>query len=127
MAEDASAVPPIVDSRIGSIFGAAAYFNQGTAMKIVVSEDGPYVVTGSVPLTVQIITPNEEQESWEWTDGRSFPAAEAYKLCRCGKSKSKPFCDGTHVKIHFNGKETANSHSDRPPVRDFRRADADVE
>lgn len=70
-------------------------------MKIVVSEDGPYVVTGSVPLTVQIITPNEEQESWEWTEGRSFPAAETYKLCRCGKSKSKPFCDGTHSKCGF--------------------------
>ena len=77
-------------------------------MKIVVSEDGPYVVTGNVPLAVQIITPNEEQESWEWTQGRSFPMAETYKLCRCGKSKSKPFCDGTHSKIRFNGKETAS-------------------
>ena len=76
-------------------------------MKIVVSEDGPYVVTGNVPLAIQVITPNEEQESWEWSEGRSFPAAEAYKLCRCGKSKSKPFCDGTHSKIRFNGKETA--------------------
>jgi len=77
-------------------------------MKIVVSQDGPYVVTGNVPLAVQIITPNEEQESWEWTEGRSFPMAETYKLCRCGKSKSKPFCDGTHSKSRFNGKETAS-------------------
>jgi CDGSH-type Zn-finger protein len=76
-------------------------------MKIVVSEDGPYVVTGNVPLAVQIITPNEEMESWEWSEGRSFPTAETYKLCRCGKSKSKPFCDGTHSKVRFNGRETA--------------------
>ena len=77
-------------------------------MKIEVSENGPYVVTGNVPLAVQIITPNEDNESWEWTEGRAFPAAETYKLCRCGKSKSKPFCDGTHSKIRFNGTETAS-------------------
>jgi len=36
-----------------------------------------------------------------------LPAQESYQLCRCGKSRAKPFCDGTHNKIGFDGTETA--------------------
>jgi len=35
-------------------------------------------------------------------DGKVFSA-----LCRCGQSSKKPYCDGTHAKVHFHGpKET---------------------
>jgi CDGSH-type Zn-finger protein len=75
--------------------------------KIVVSENGPYLVTGSVPLRVQTITPNQERLSWEWTEGREFPSTAAYALCRCGQSKNKPFCDTSHERVGFRGTETA--------------------
>ena len=75
---------------------------------LVVSVDGPYLVSGGVPMAVQVITPNAEGFSWDWTQGRSFEADESYALCRCGASKTKPLCDGSHEKVGFDGTETAS-------------------
>ena len=36
-------------------------------------------------------------------DGSSYEIRNRVTLCRCGHSKNKPFCDGTHVNIRFNG------------------------
>ncbi len=77
--------------------------------KIVVIEHGPYVVTGHVALGVEIIRPNKESGSWEWERGKTFEAVDRYKLCRCGHSKNKPFCDSTHNAIGFDGTETASN------------------
>jgi CDGSH-type Zn-finger protein len=82
--------------------------DEQSGMKIVVSDNGPYVVTGSVPLSIQVITANADGESWEWTEARTLPARSSYKLCRCGHSATKPFCDQTHRKIGFDGTETAS-------------------
>ena len=76
--------------------------------KIVVTRDGPYMVSGEVPIAIQIITPNREGSSWEWKEGESFDGKSGYALCRCGHSQSKPFCDGSHTKIGFDGRETAS-------------------
>lgn len=74
--------------------------------RIKIIENGPYLVTGGVPLTEKIIT--EENGLLTYKDGRSFPLMENYALCRCGKSKNMPYCDANHLKINFNGKETAS-------------------
>ena len=76
--------------------------------KIVVSKDGPYVVSGNVPLAIQTITPNAAGESWDWVQGTSFESGATYELCRCGRSRHKPFCDGSHTTPHFHGDETAS-------------------
>ncbi len=59
---------------------------------IEVSRDGPYRITGSIPL--------------EDAEGRpearnSGASLEHYSLCRCGQSKNKPFCSGMHWSVHF--------------------------
>ncbi len=76
--------------------------------QITVSKNGPYIVSGSVPLAFQTIGVNNKNESTEWVEGDALPASEPYALCRCGKSNKKPFCDGTHTKIGFDGTETAS-------------------
>jgi len=40
--------------------------------RIVVSKDGPCIVPGDVPISIQIIAPNHDGESWEWKQGQTF-------------------------------------------------------
>lgn len=77
------------------------------ANQIIVTKNGPYVVSGTVPLSIQTIQPNGAGESWEWVEGQKLEAKALYALCRCGKSGSAPYCDGTHTKIGWDGTETA--------------------
>jgi CDGSH-type Zn-finger protein len=53
------------------------------------SENGPYLVSGPVLLTD--------------VDGREIPHPDPMAICRCGGSRNKPFCDGTHMAIDFDG------------------------
>lgn len=77
-------------------------------IQVKVTPNGPYEVSGEVPLRIEIIGTNEEGESEKWITGRSFPLnTQRFLLCRCGHSQHKPFCDGTHKKIDFDGTETA--------------------
>jgi CDGSH-type Zn-finger protein len=58
------------------------------AIKITIRENGPYVVEGEFQLVD--------------AQGNEIPAIKR-SLCRCGGSTTKPFCDGTHSKIGFQG------------------------
>jgi len=57
-----------------------------------VSKDGPYRVTGGIPLVDSAGAPVARNE------GASF---EHYSLCRCGHSQNKPFCSGMHWYVNF--------------------------
>ncbi len=76
--------------------------------KIKVTKDGPYIVTGGVPLTAEIIILDADGQCLAWRETRGYPEQKIYSLCRCGKSKNKPFCDNTHKTINFDGTETAS-------------------
>jgi CDGSH-type Zn-finger protein len=74
--------------------GALSYSVEGTEHRdqdrepiITIAPNGPYVVAGGPELL------GEERGQGAST--------EHYTLCRCGGSKNKPFCDGTHWHIKF--------------------------
>ena len=59
-------------------------------MRIKIIKNGPYEVTGNVPLKEMKIGANRAGESVCWEEGRTFETGETYHLCRCGQSKNKP-------------------------------------
>jgi hypothetical protein len=75
--------------------GALTYSIEGTQPKpeqwpasIEVTKDGPYAVLGV------------ELPGIAFAQGAP---RERYTLCRCGASKNKPFCDGSHHEAGFKG------------------------
>jgi CDGSH-type Zn-finger protein len=76
-------------------------------MRIDISRNGPYRVTGGVPLSQQTIATDPEGQSVDWEQGKEYPIEDEYHLCRCGQSANKPFCDGSHKRAGFDGTEVA--------------------
>ncbi len=72
-----------------------------------VLENGPYVVHGAPPMHVQAITPNDTGNSWTYTRGQAFAVKDGTRLCRCGMSQKKPYCDGSHLRADVDLTETA--------------------
>jgi CDGSH-type Zn-finger protein len=78
-------------------------------VKIKVSKDGPYLVSGEVSIAEQAIGTDGDGNSIKWIEGRKFSCKNACALCRCGHSSNKPFCSGKHAEIGFKGEETADN------------------
>ena len=58
------------------------------ATRVTPYRDGPYLIRGPVELTDQ--------------DGNAIATGRrTIALCRCGRSQTRPFCDGTHKLIGF--------------------------
>ena len=77
--------------------------------RITVKLNGPYLVQGEVPLVSKTPIISEYGEPLTWKKGEVLSTAERYALCRCGQSGTKPFCDGTHTDVDFDGTETADT------------------
>jgi CDGSH-type Zn-finger protein len=76
--------------------GALSYTRDGVLHKnlerepaIRVDPEGPYDVVGGPELADP--------------DGCRPESTEHYTLCRCGRSRNKPFCDGRHWTEHIHG------------------------
>ena len=70
-----------------------------------------------------VILSNDEGVSWEWDEGRAFITTPEYKLCRCGHSKEKPFCDDACKTVPFDGAETATRESYASRAEEYRGPD----
>ncbi len=68
------------------------------SITIKIRDNGPLVVEGEFRLVD--------------ANGIEVPIKKA-ALCRCGGSTTKPFCDGTHSKIGFQGAIAAVEQSDK--------------
>ena len=85
-----------------------------------IERGGPLRVSGRVPLarTAQIET--EEGEPVAWAPFEPVEAPDAYALCRCGRSSTKPFCDDTCSKITWDSAEVADRAPRAEGARVFR-------
>ncbi|HEX5580096.1 MAG TPA: CDGSH iron-sulfur domain-containing protein [Gemmatimonadaceae bacterium] len=72
-------------------------------IKITVRKDGPLYIH---PDQVDQVTLVDHEGNVIERPGKSIT------LCRCGASTNKPFCDGTHSKIGFQGAEQARKEFD---------------
>ena len=52
-------------------------------VSVIVSKDGPYIVSGGPPLTKQTIIANADGKSLQWQEGETYDAPARYALCRC--------------------------------------------
>ena len=64
----------------------------GDTPSIELRQNGPAVVSGL--------------NSLMGTQGESIPTKSTMALCRCGASKSKPFCDGSHTSVNFSDQKS---------------------
>ncbi|HET6188091.1 MAG TPA: ferritin-like domain-containing protein [Trebonia sp.] len=76
-----------------------AELQRGLRPRIVVAENGPYLVTNAAAVRSYL--------------GEPLRVPPQLALCRCGQSGGKPFCDGSHARTGFSGAKDPNRVPDR--------------
>jgi CDGSH-type Zn-finger protein len=75
---------------------------------ISIGQNGPYRLEGLVDLVDHL--------------GVKIAFEGSVDLCRCGRSQTKPFCDGSHVTPTFNGNRDPHRVADRLEVHSGQQA-----
>jgi CDGSH-type Zn-finger protein len=75
--------------------------SRGGTLQITPLTDGPLQVLGNLEICSGT--------------GRTVFRAENARLCRCGGSATKPFCDGTHARIGFRSEEKKTAANSARP------------
>jgi CDGSH-type Zn-finger protein len=69
------------------------------------------MASGDIPLVRKIQIVSEHGEPLTWKKTETLKTRKPCLLCRCGKSRTMPFCDATHARIPWDGNETADERS----------------
>lgn len=68
--------------------GAGQHLEPALPQEIAVLPGGPLWIRGGIPVVS--------------ADGTQWEIRNRVTLCRCGGSRNKPFCDGSHESMHFD-------------------------
>ncbi len=80
---------------------------------IKVERNGPYHVADGIPLGRARKVSNDAGDFVDWDVYEKLDTEGPVKLCRCGESATKPFCDDTHLTNGFDGTESAQTDAYR--------------
>jgi CDGSH-type Zn-finger protein/truncated hemoglobin YjbI len=95
----AEAVEASDDGAEAALLDELRELQTGIEPRIDLEHDGPYLATNV-----------EDLRDWL---GCNHPARPQMALCRCGKSQSKPFCDGSHVEAGFDDSKSPDRVPDQ--------------
>jgi len=76
--------------------------------RIVATRNGPYLLDGSIPVVDHL--------------GVAIAAEAPVRLCRCGQSHTKPFCDDSHIKRGFTDGKDQRRVPDKLDVHEGQQA-----
>jgi CDGSH-type Zn-finger protein len=87
--------------------------------KILPLPNGPYYLLNDLELKVV--------ENLQNSKGEPLSTVLGVALCRCGASKNKPFCDGTHATVGFSSENKIPDNNGSKHIRDRRKSYVDRE
>jgi CDGSH-type Zn-finger protein len=91
--------------------------------EIRIEEDGPYMVAGPLPISRTRTVKTEYGEPIDYSPFEPLGSDASYRLCRCGKSRNKPFCDDSHLEEPRVDVKESGDHGPRARRADVFQAD----